>query len=118
MYDPRFKFQPYIGDNTYLNHANDLLDIQAKIHDKLGECENFLGVDFCDVHAGGIQVRGHHKLIERYSYPGVQPTIEYDFSNSDEVVNKFIEAWNEADNEKDVQSFLRFVREGEKYGWD
>jgi len=118
MYDPRFTFQPYIGDNTYLNHANDLLDIQGKIYDQLADCENFVGVDFCDVHAGGIQVRGHHKLVKNYSYPSAQPTIKYDFSNKDEVVSEFVTGWKNADNKDDVDSFLRFVAANEKYGWD
>lgn len=118
MYDPRFTFQPYIGDDTYIDHANDLLHIQSKIYGQLEGYENFAGVDFCDVHAGGIQIRGHHKKVSGYTFPATQPTIKKDFSNMEEVIDEFVKVWKSADTDDNIDDYLRFIAAGEKYGWD
>ena len=47
-----------------------------------------------------------------------QVTLLYDFSNIKEVITEFINHWNSADNEKDIQSMKWFLNSGKKWGWD
>lgn len=109
--------KPYVKQQTLIEHKDDLLKIEKQINDGLKDYPNFLGIDFCDVSAGGIQIRGHHKAIKGYSY-GSQPTIKYDFSNKDEVAQDFIEMWKSEDTPSKVRHFQNFIEMGEKYGWD
>lgn len=113
----RFAFMPYLDIKIIQEHFDDLMRIQNEIHKKLAGYENFLGIDFCNVGANGIQIRGHHKEIKRYTY-GLQPTIKYDFSNIDEVIKEFVEMWWEYDTQDQISKKKRFIADGEKYGWD
>ena len=113
----QFRHDPYVSNTMLLKHFEDFKDIENKIEDGLKDYPNFDGIDFCDVSAHGIQVRTHHKAFEKYTY-GSQFTIEYDFSNKDEIPNLVINNFKNNDNEKDVKSQKRFIAYGEKYGWD
>lgn len=112
-----FDFKPYLSYEMLKVYKEDLLKAQQKIHEGLKDYPNFSGVDFGDVHAGGIQIRGHHKQIKGYTY-GDQPTIQYDFSNLNDAVQDFIGMWKCYDEPQKVQSFQSFIAAGEKYGWD
>lgn len=113
QYDNKY----FLNINTVKEHTEDLIKIQEGIKEGLKGYENFNGIDFCDVSAGGIQIRGFHKEIEGYSY-GKQITINYDFSNKNEVVNLFIDMWKEYDKGDKVRREKSFIADGEKYGWD
>lgn len=112
-----FDRQPFIEYNILKEHKRDLINIQKNITSSLSDFPNFDGIDFMDVSAGGIQIRGHHKLVSGYTY-GDQITIKYDFSNKNEVVTQFIEMWKNNDDTKKVDSYNSFLREGAKYGWN
>ena len=112
-----FQYPSYVRPDTLKNYKEKMLYIQNKIKDELSNFENFEGIDFCDVSANGIQVRGHHKKVRGYTY-GFQPTINYDFSNVEEIVESFVNAWKREDNPEDVKSYLDFIHDGQKYGWD
>lgn len=117
LYFKLFKHQPFLNEEILSTNLSKLLEIDKSITDQLSEYPNFDGIDFCDVSAGGIQIRGHHKEISGYTY-GSQPTIKYDFSNYKECISDFIDMWKHQDNEKSVSSQKRFIEQGEKYGWD
>ena len=89
----------------------------AEINTALKDYPNFDGVDFCDVGANGIQIRGHHKQIGGYTY-GSQPTIKEDLSNITEATQEFIDMWKAEDTPMKVLKFKEFISFGEKYGWD
>ena len=116
FYD-KLKFRPYISLKIMEEHTNDLLYMEKEITNNLKDFTNFEGIDFCDVSANEIQIRGHHKQIKNYTY-GDQPTIKYDFSNIDSAIKEFITMWKEIDNPNEVNKKLKFIREGEKYGWN
>ena len=107
----------HLSESTIDEHMDELLRIQDTIIEKLKDYPNFYGMDFTDVNAGGIQIRGHHRNINGYSY-GDQPTLKYDFSNIDECIEDFVEGWKRCDNPKDFITFKRFIEDGQKYGWD
>jgi hypothetical protein len=111
------KYLSYLHEEIYEKHKNDFIKIQNEITEQLKDYPNFNGIDFCDVSAGGIQIRGHHININGYSY-GDQPTIEYDFSNVDECIKQFVKKWKEYDNPDNYRLFIKFIENGEKYGWD
>jgi hypothetical protein len=117
LYFDGFYKKPFLKIKTLENHKKDLLRIEKDINKLLNGFENFLGIDFCDVSANGIQIRGHHKRIRNYTY-GQQPTIKYDFSNKEEIVMKFVSMWFKYDTEDMVKRELDFISDGEKYGWD
>lgn len=112
-----FTYKPYLKQHILLAFENLLLDIQDTIMEGLKDYSNFLGVQFIDVSAGGIQIRGFHKDIVGYSY-GSQVTIKYDMSNAYECAELFIEKWKESDTEANLKEFKRFIKFGEEYGWD
>ena len=114
----KFDFKPFLHGDDWA-HEEELLEIQAKLHEQLKDFPNFLGVDFCDVSAGGIQIRGHHKQIQKYTYPITnQTTLLYDLSNKDEAIDEFVEYWKLYDNPKDISDTKDFILAGERYGWD
>lgn len=113
----KFDFIPFLKINIIKKHFDTLMLIQNKIHEKLSNYENFQGIDFCDVSANGIQIRGHHKQIEKYTY-GTQPTIKYDFSNIEKVIKEFVEMWQENDTPEKMSAYKRFIYFGEKYDWN
>lgn len=121
IYHKTFRHSPYFshGENleNSLKHIEDYKTIERSIEERLKDFPNFDGIDFCDVGANGIQIRGHHKQIKGYTY-GSQPTIKYDFSNCKDVIDEFVEMWKEKDNPKSITSELSFIADGEKYGWD
>ena len=112
-----FRRTPYLSVSTLIEHCDELRRIEQEIEDGLKDVENYEGIDFVDVSANGIQIRLHHKQIKNYTY-GNQYTIRYDFSNADEAPKAVIEHFKEIDNPADVQRMLRFIADGEKYGWD
>lgn len=117
LYKEGFYEIPYVTLDTLEKYKDQMLHIEETINKYLAGFENFEGIDFCDVYAGGIQIRGHCKQIKGYTYGG-QPTIKYDFSNAEDVIWEFIKMWGEIDNTESIRSQLAFIRDGEKYGWD
>lgn len=117
LYNKGFWRKPFVELYTLEHHKGEMVRIEKRINEGLKDYPNFLGIDFCDVHANGIQVRGHHKEVKGYTY-GNQPTIKYDFSNTNEVIDEFIEMWKEVDKPEEVRRFKDFTEFGEKYGWD
>lgn len=113
----KFDSQPFMNIKMIEEHFEELMFIQNDIHKKLKGYENFLGIDFCNVSAGGIQIRGHHKNITGYTY-GEQPTIKYDFSNIKEVISEFVNMWFDYDCDEYISREKDFIAFGEKYGWD
>lgn len=112
-----FDYLPYMSKVMLDTFENLLLDIQDIIHDGLKDYPNFLGVQFIDVSAGGIQIRGFHKQVSGHSY-GKQVTIKYDMSNAYDCADAFIEGWKASDTDKAIKATLSFIKEGEEYGWD
>lgn len=117
LYFETFKHTPFLSVSIIEKHLQELLYIENKIAEALKDFKNFKGIDFCNVSAGGIQIRGHHKRIKNYTY-GTQPTIKYDFSNIEECIQEFVEMWKQYDTPERVNAELRFIADGEKYGWD
>lgn len=117
IYFECFRHEPYLKLDILQEHLKELMYIEEEINKCLAGFENFQGIDFCDVSAGGIQIRGHHKQIKGYTY-GSQPTIKYDFSNVEEAISEFIDMWRKADRPHEIAEEQRFIRSGEKYGWD
>lgn len=111
------QFKSYLLEETVRKHENDFKYINKKINNKLKEYKNFDGIDFCDVSANGIQIRGHHKEIKGYTF-GEQPTIKYDFSNVEDAIEEFVDMWKKCDNSSYLIKLKNFIAFGEKYGWD
>lgn len=105
----------YLSEETYTKDLSILEAIKTKIENALNG-SNLAYVDFTDVSAGGIQVRGFHKEIAGYSY--MSETLLYDYSNKDSIVDKFVDAWRSLDNKEHLSGYKSFLADGEKYGWD
>ena len=112
-----FRYIPYLSHKCIKEHFKELKDTEEMIDKLLSGFENYNGIDFCDVTAGGIQVRLHHKEIKGYTY-GNQITIKYDFSNIEDVPLQVVKAFIGADKPSLIAKEKAFIREGEKYGWD
>lgn len=106
----------YLRKPEHREHEKDFSMIRKRITEALKDCENFDGIDFIDVNAGGIQISGIHKEASNYYY--VITTIRYDFSNVDEAVDEFISTWKECDTPKRIRDFTDFIETCQKYGWD
>lgn len=117
LYIGNFDYRPFIRDDMLIKHYQELMYIQNEIHKRLAGYENFNGIDFCAVGVLGIQIRGHHKKVDGYSY-GQHITIKYDFSNVEQCIDEFVEMWKESDTPEKVESMIRFIEQGEKWGWD
>lgn len=117
LYFNCFRYKPFLKLDILEKYIKQLMYIESEINKCLIGFENFNGIDFCDVHASGIQIRGHHKQIKGYTF-GDQPTIKYDFSNIEEVILEFIDMWRKNDRPDSVRKYQEFLSWGEKYGWD
>lgn len=117
LYTKGFWRKPFVSVSTLEKFKGEMVRIEKLINKGLKDYPNFLGIDFCDVSANGIQIRGHHKAITTHTY-GNQPTIKYDFTNKNEVIDEFIEMWKQLDTPDEVKSYTDFIDFGNKYGWD
>lgn len=117
LYLGTFREKPFLKSEILIQNLDKLIFIESAINKGLEDYENFESIDFCDVSAGGIQIRGRHKLIKNYTY-GNQPTIKYDFSNFKECIKDFLEDWKAKDNPEYVKNYQGFLREGERYNWN
>ena len=99
------------------DYAAKFAEIRTSIAAQLADYPNFVGVDFCDVTAGGIQIRGHHKEVTSYTY-GKQVTVKYDLSNAQEVAQQFVTMWKEQDTDTHLAGYKGFLTEGKRWGWD
>lgn len=116
LYDG-FKYRPYLKIETLKQYKNKLIECERNINRQLIKFKNYDGLDFCDVNAGGIQIRLHHKAIQDYSY-GNQYTIFYDFSNIDSICDVVVNEWKNIDNEESINRFLNFIKDIKWYGCD
>ena len=112
-----FRHKPYVNYFCLEQHYDDFRYIENTIDKLLTNLENYNGIDFFFVFAGGIQVRIHHKAIKGYTY-GDQKTIKYDFSNFKEIPLQVVEEFLKIDNPEAISKQQEFIRMGEKYGWD
>ena len=112
-----FKRTPYVTSNKIENNLTELLTIEYEITKQLATHSYFDGIDFCDVGAGGIQIRGHHKKVHGYVFSS-QITIKYDFSNWEECIEKFVDEWKSSDTEQKVKEYKNFLDAGDLWGWD
>lgn len=112
-----FRYMPYLSHKCIEEHFSELLKCENFINKLLDNFENYEGIDFCDVSAGGIQVRIHHKQIKGYTY-GHQHTIKYDFSNIEDIPILVASEFIKIDKPEYISAELKFIKDGEKYGWD
>lgn len=117
LYRKDFDHVPYVSLRFLKEHKDDLIEIQNRINSILSESANFAGVVFYDKGSEGFKIKALNKAIDGYYYTQ-SPNIKKDFSNIDGIVKSFVQLWNQYDNDDDVESFLRFVNAGQKYGWD
>ena len=117
LYNKGFWRKPYVSISTLEKYKGEMIRIEKLINKELVDYPNFLGIEFCDVHINGIQIRGHHKEINNYSF-GLQPTIKYDFTNKNEVITEFVEMWKQHDTPENVEKYKKLIISGENHGWD
>lgn len=117
LYFDGFKYKPYLKVEELEEHKVELLIIENLINKLLYGFEGYNGIDFCNVGAGGTQIRLHHKQIKGYTY-GDQITILPDYSNINDVAIDVIKTWIKHDTPNNVKRELKFIADGEKYGWD
>lgn len=117
LYFDGFRYKPFLRIEEIQAHKDQLAVVEKTIDKLLSGFENYNGIDFCNVSAGGTQIRLHHKLIKGYTY-GRQITILPDYSNVDDVALEAVKTWMEYDKPSKIKSELRFIADGEKYGWD
>jgi len=117
LYLETFKYKPYLSKEIIAERINELTQIEKEITERLRYFPNFTGIDFCNVGANGIQIRGHHSQIKGYTY-GSQPTIKYDFSNYLDTVDEFVDMWKKNDIPERVRGEQNMIADCEKWGWD
>lgn len=106
----------YLKYEWIKQHRDELLKLKKELDKLVEKYENLVGYDFCDVSAGGVQVRLKHKEIKNYTF-GRQITIKYDCSNINEVLDLVEKAWVEDDTEENVNFDKRMIADCEKWGW-
>lgn len=117
LYNKGFWKKPYVNHKILEKFKGEMVRIEKLINEELKDYPNFLGIDFCDVGAYGIQINGHHKDIKNSVF-GTQPTIKYDFTNKNDVIKEFVEMWKRQDTPEEIMKYKSFINYGEEYGWD
>ena len=94
-----------------------LVEMKKYIDSELSAFAGYIPVNFCDVSAGGIQIRGTNQSTDGYFM--VQTTVPYSFcgymEKAEEFVKNYKEYYGNADTVNEAKKFIWF---GEKYGWD
>lgn len=117
LYFDGFRYKPFVSIKELEEHKNEMICVEKLIDKLLSGFENYNGIDFCNVNAGGTQIRLHHKEIKGYTY-GDQITIKPDYSNIDEVAIQVANVWIQNDTPSKIAKEKSFIAAGEKYGWD
>lgn len=106
-----------MSPEIYFNHKEKFDYIETEVIKKLKDYPNFDHLDFSKNYNGNIHIRCFHKQIKGYSFGN---HIEFKLDNDDykEAVDIIVEMWKEYDNETYVKSYKRFIKDGERYGWD
>lgn len=112
-----FWYVPYVDTEYLIANYKTLKDIENAIDKELCRYSNYNGIDFCDVSAGGIQIRLHHKGIGGYTV-GQQFTLEYDLSNRNEAIGFVVSEFERIDDNKYISDMKDFIRVGEATNWD
>ena len=100
------------------NWKEILWNLYQRICNELKSDPNFDDIDFCDVSAGGIQIRLKHKAIKTQCV-GEQYTLHYNLDNIEECYNKVINEWNEIVSDKRyIPAYQRMLDDFAKYGCD
>lgn len=81
LYLDGFDSRPFLKMSMLKSIKGDLMEVKDCISSLLKSRDDFKGVDFCDVSAGGIQV---------YAC-GLRTTLNYDMSNKISVIRYFID---------------------------
>lgn len=115
-----FYRKPSMSDRKFDKYKERLAYIEKSINEKLKDkYPNFRGIYISDdpTSESKIRINGSHKDIKSYFYGN---SVEFDFEkhSEDEVVAAFEEAWDRTDNKEHFEFFERFIRDGEKWGWD
>lgn len=93
-------------------------EIVNKIKQELSNDENLCKIWYHeDEYGGGILLNLSLKQAPQYKYIGM-PIPEKDLSHIDQVVDIFVSSWKNNTTQEDINSFIRFIKAGEKYGWD
>ena len=112
--DYGFDYTPYLS-KAYENKYSELVRAQNIVNERLKDHENYGGVRFSDVSAGGIQIT---PVNNKTPISLANATIRYDFSNVDEAIDEAVRDFIKTDNEKEIKYANRFYEDGMKYGWD
>jgi len=118
LYLETFRKKPFLKPKFLIENLEKFIFIESAINEQLKDYPNFESISFTDVSAGGIQIGGSHKLVERYYYGHHQPTIKYDFSNFQQCIEEFVSNWKKIDNAEYTQGYRQYLREGERYNWN
>ena len=116
-YFETFQHRPLIKIETIEQYLMELIEVELAVSEQLQEYVNFDGIDFVDVCANGIQVRGFHKQLLGMCFGSIF-TIKYDFSNYKEVIKEFVEMWKARDNPEIIKMDNRFSDSCEKWGFN
>ena len=111
-----FGYVPYVDTEYLIENYKTLKDIENAIDKELCRYSNYNGIDFCDVSAGGIQIRLHHKEIGGYTV-GQQFTLKYDLSNLNEAIEFVVAEFKRVNTSEYIKEKKDFIRIGEATGW-
>lgn len=109
-----FDYTPYLS-RTYEDKYLELVRAQNIVNERLKDYEDYGGVRFSDVSAGGIQMT---PVNNKTPISLASATIKYDFSNVDEAIDEAVRDFIKTDNEKEIKYANSFYEDGMKYGWD
>lgn len=112
--EPSFLKDSMLSDDTAFAK---LSEIKKYIDSQLSAFAGYLPVSFCDVSAGGVQIRGTNTSVEGYYM--VQVTIPYSFCGYMEQAKEFVKEYKAYYGSKDCVKLAKdFIACGKKYGWD
>lgn len=98
----------------YFRHKEELEKGLDKIVNAL---KDKVGFEKCTISLGHPnQINISHERIKAYYLYVV--SFDYDFYDFEEKVDLVIESWDKAAEPNSIDSYISFLEEGQKYGWD
>lgn len=102
-----FDHKPYLTHDQLVYHRQELLRAQDAINESLKDFPDFDGIQFIRNERNHILLYGCHKQITKHYFIGPFD-IDPECDNLDDVVDAFIENWEEKDTPNTVDWEKRF----------
>ena len=110
-----------MSPRKYSKYKKELHSLKSEVDKIMSDVPNYGGIRFVSNQGDKLMVQSSHNEITRYVY-GPEATLDFSeidtLSKRQSFAAEYKAHWAEYDTPEALDSFRRFVEQGETYGWD